>query len=140
MIYQIPYQIYRFQGKLIDQKTYDDLKTAFELNPYLEFPEPKTYFQEHKSESMMVLIPLLICLVLFPFGEQIDRTVLMFILAIAFIFFVFAVIFQFSQFGSFQKARKGQKLFFDNLKNDILESDNYQELVTLQNKRLKSNG
>ncbi|MBU2947026.1 hypothetical protein [Zobellia uliginosa] len=135
MIYQIPYQVYEFNGKLIDRQTYENLKSAFDANPYLDFPEPKSYFQEHRSESMMVLVPFMICLVLVPFGEMIDGTFLMLVLAISFIFLLFGVIFQISQFRSFQKARRKQRKFFNNLKQDIIASENYQDLVSLQRKR-----
>lgn len=137
MIYRIPYQVYEFNGKLIDRKTYQELKSAFDSNPYLEFPEPKSYYEEHKGEANIVLICLGLCIVLVPFGESIDGTFLMLVLALSFIGLLFGVIFQFSQFFSFQKARKKQKVFFQNLKQDILESDSYEQLVEIQRKRIR---
>ena len=135
MIYRIPYEVYEFNGKLIDRKTYENLKKAFDSNPYLDFPEPKSYYEEHKGEANMVLIALGICLVLTPFGDSIDGTFLMLVLAISFIGLVFGVIFQFTQFRTFQKARSEQKKFFKKLKGDILKSSNYEELVSLQKRK-----
>lgn len=137
MIYRIPYQIYEFNGKLINLKTYQELKLAFESNSYLEFPEPKTYYEEHTGESNIVLICLGICIILIPFKESIDGTFLMLVLALSFIGLLFSVIFQFSQFFSFQKARKKQMEFFKNLKQDILNSADYEQLVLMQRKRFK---
>jgi len=136
MIYRIPYEVYRFDGKLIDRKTYDNLKSAFTANPYLNFPEPKSYYEEHKGEATFVLITLGICLILTPFGESIDGTFLMLVLALSFIGLVFGVIFQFTQFQTFQKAKKRQAKFFNDLKDDIIQSATYEELISLQRPKI----
>ena len=136
MIYRIPYEVYSFNGKLIDRKTYDNLKNAFTENPYLNFPEPKSYYEEHRGEANIVLITLGICLILTPFGESIDGTFLMLVLALSFIGLVFGVIFQFTQFRTFQKARKRQEKFFKDLKEDIIQSSTYEELISLQRPKI----
>lgn len=135
MIYRIPYEVYKFNGKLIDRETYVNLKKAFDSNPYLDFPEPKSYFEEHKGESTAFLICLGLVVILLPFGEAIEGTFLMLIFALAFIALFFLSIFQFTQFRTFQKARKEQKKFFKKLKEDIIKSSNYEELVSFQRRK-----
>lgn len=135
MIYQIPYNISEFNGKLIDRQTFLDLKQAFKLNPYLDFPAPKSYLQEYKNEAFTIIIPFLICVFLMPFGDVVEGTFVMIILAISFITLSISAISQSSQFFSFQKARKKQKTFFVNLKRDIVASENYLTFVNFQNKR-----
>jgi hypothetical protein len=136
MIYQISYEIYRFEGKLIDRKTYQNLKDAFSANPFLNFPEPKSYYQEHKSESLFILICFGVCLVLIPFGEIIDGTILMLVFGAAFFGLFISGISQFGQYNSYQKAKKRQIKFFKELKDDIIQSESYEELIILQRPKI----
>lgn len=136
MIYQIPYTVYQFEGKLIDEHTYNDLKKAFTTNPYLEFPPPKSYYEEHMGEARLTIITFAICLILAPFGEAIEGTIFMLLLAMSFIGFFFSVIFQFSQYTSFQKVRTQKINFFKKLKSDIIENADYRSFVISQKKAM----
>lgn len=137
MIYKIPYTIYEFNGKILDYENYYLLKNSFTDNPNLEFPPAKTYYDEHKGEAQTTIISFLICLVLTPFGDSIDGTFLMLLLALSFITFFFSIIFQFSQYYSFQKTKKKKELFFNKLKQDLMQSKNYEEFVQKQRNFLK---
>jgi hypothetical protein len=60
----------------------------------------------------------------------------MLVLALSFIGLVFGVIFQFTQFRTFQKAKKRQAKFFNDLKDDIIQSATYEELISLQRPKI----
>ncbi|MFH6772809.1 hypothetical protein [Gaetbulibacter aestuarii] len=132
MIYKVPYTKYSFNGGLIDEKTYLDLKSSFEKNSYLSFPEPKTYYEEHKGESLAVIISAILLVVFVPFTDSLDGTPFFIIIPLSFIALLFSTIFQFSQFLSFQKARKEQKRYLIKLRKDIIQSTGYSDFVKLQ--------
>ena len=132
MIYKVPYTKYSFNGGLIDKKTYSDLKSSFEKNSYLSFPEPKTYYEEHKGESLAVIISAILLVVFVPFTDSLDGTPLFLIIPLSFIILLFSVIFQFSQFFSFQKARKEQIKYLKKLRSDIMRSRDYNDFKLLQ--------
>lgn len=131
MIYKIEYSIYKFEGKLLDLETYLNLKETFKKNSYLDFPPPKTYYEEHKDESLFFIVPLCLCILSSFIVVDGSWTVLVFM--ISFIFLLVSIISQFSQFISFQKARSKKKSFFTKLKTDIVKSDDYAEFIKLQN-------
>lgn len=132
MLYKIPYSIYSFEGKLIDEKTYQDLKTIQTSSGKLEFPEPKTYYEEHKGESLLTIISFSVFILSLPLLDAIDGTPFMIIFMLSFMFFIIMVVVSFSQFISFQKSRIQQKRFFKKVKRDIFESENYKDFTKLQ--------
>lgn len=138
MIYKIPYTIYEFNGKILDNENYYLLKKSFTDNPYLEFPPTKTYYDEHKWEAKITIASFLICLILTPFGDSIEGTFLMLLLALSFITFLFSIIFQFSQYNSFQRTKRKKDKFFNNLKKDLIQSRNYEEFVQKQRNFLRT--
>ena len=133
MMYKIEYSIYKFEGKLLDLETYTNLKETFKKNSYLDFPPPKTYYEEHEGESLFFLVPLCICILISFILVDDSWTVVVFM--ISFMFLFVSIISQFSQFISFQKAKSKKKSFFTKLKIDIIKSNDYSEFIKLQNQK-----
>ena len=85
-----------------------------------------------------MIVCFLVCLILFPFGESIDGTFLMLVLGLSMFGLFLGSIFQFRQYISFQKAKTKQRKFFSELKRDIINSNSYEELITLQASKIKN--
>lgn len=132
MIYKIPYTTYSFNDRLIEPEIYQNLKESYDKNGFLEFPEPKTYFEEHNGESLLTIISFSVFILSLPFLDSIEGTIFFLVFMISFILFIFSIIFQFSQFFTFQKSRKKQIQYLKKLKNDIIRARDYHDFVQLQ--------
>jgi len=137
MLHKIQYFKYNFNNRQqINERDYSELKNLFTEKPYFNLPNPKSYYEEHKGEVNISIISFSICLTLIPFGESIDGTIFMLILALSFIIFLFSTIFQISQFFSFQKAREKQIKHLNKLKRDIINSHNFEHFSKLQKNQI----